>query len=289
MNILQRGIQKVRRSVERRKNLARLERRHDPASRAVAQSIRGTLAGALTSPENEEIAKIETLRLELDSSKEPITRTDFGAGRGDSNRSQEEMKRGNEVTDALGDISRLASKNPLEARLLFLLLRRFEPLSCLELGTSVGISACYQGAALRLNGKGRLITLEGAPPLADVARRNFDRLGLTNVEVLVGRFDETLSPTLDRARPLDYVFIDGHHDEQATLRYFEVVLPALAERAVVVFDDIAWSDGMKRAWQAIGNDRRVALAVDLGAVGVCVVDRSPSGAAQSKFYRIPLS
>jgi predicted O-methyltransferase YrrM len=147
------------------------------------------------------------------------------------------------------------------------------------------MSAAYQGAALKLNGRGTLLTLEGDPSLADIARNNLEQLGLDTVEVVVGRFQNTLPDSLIKRRPVDYVFVDGHHDEQATLAYFQQILPCLSETALLVFDDVAWSGGMKRAWRAISSDRRIAVAVDLGGVGLCLVDRSIAG---PRYFSIPL-
>ncbi len=36
-----------------------------------------------------------------------------------------------------------------------------------------------------------------------------------------------------------------------------------------VFDDIRWSDGMKKAWAEIQRDDRLGVLVDLSTVGVC--------------------
>ena len=154
------------------------------------------------------------------------------------------------------------------------------------MGTAVGISAAYQAAALALNGRGTFTTLEGAEPLADIARDNLRRLGLGMVEVVVGRFEDTLDAVLERRRPVDYVFVDGRHDRQATLAYFEQTIPFLAETAFLIFDDIAWSDGMKQAWRTIARDKRVGLAVDLGVVGLCVLRGSMAGHRE---FNVPLN
>jgi predicted O-methyltransferase YrrM len=186
----------------------------------------------------------------------------------------------------VGHISRVASKPPFWCGLLFELIRTVHPKSCIEMGTAVGISAAYQGAALRLNGDGDLVTLEGAGSLANIARKNFQELGLDTVDVVVGRFQDTLPDVLASRKPVDYVFVDGHHDERATLDYFDQILPFLSGISLVVFDDIAWSDGMKRAWGRIAHHEAVEVAVDLGPVGLCVVDRTGAGA---RYFRIPLN
>jgi predicted O-methyltransferase YrrM len=285
MFIVSRAIGRVERLVSRRINLFRLSRQTDAVSKAIAGSIRDTLSGSFTPEDSKIVARIETLRGEMERSTAPITRVDYGAGLGDSRRTPEEMARGVEVTSALGDITRAASKPALWAGLLFRLIRELRPNSCVEMGTAVGISAAYQTAALELNERGKLVSLDGAPAVAEIARKNLQALGLKRVEVVVGNFRDTLPEVLRREQPIDYVFVDGHHDERATLDYFELLLPSLAKTSVLVFDDISWSDGMKRAWGSISRDPRVSLAVDLGAVGLCVVGPSPHRLA----FKIPLT
>jgi predicted O-methyltransferase YrrM len=153
---------------------------------------------------------------------------------------------------------------------LFRLVRNIRPHTCIELGTSVGISASYQAAALKLNGFGTLVTLEGANPV-DVAGRVFAGLSLDNVEVVRGRFQDTLHQVLALHRVVDYAFVDGHHDGPMTIQYFENLLPALSENAVVVFDDIKYSGPMKSAWNAIKRHERVRWSVDLASMGIVSV------------------
>ncbi len=165
------------------------------------------------------------------------------------------------------------------------LVRRLEPVSCLELGTCVGISAAYQATALRFNGTGTMTSLEGAPEIAAIAAETFEVTGCTNASVVTGPFRDTLGSALEKARPVDFFFNDGHHDHDAVLQYFEQAMPFLAETAVIVFDDIAWSEGMKRAWKELEADSRVTVSIDLGAIGIVLVRR---GAAAKGRFRIPL-
>jgi predicted O-methyltransferase YrrM len=174
---------------------------------------------------------------------------------------------------------------PQEALLLFRLIRAFKPSVCLEMGTSLGISAAYQAAALELNGYGRIVTLEGEESLVRLARQNFERLGLDRVTVVPGRFQDTLADVAREQAPLDFAFIDGHHDEHATVAYYRQILPHVGPSAVLVFDDISWSPGMGRAWKTIAQDERVGLAVDVSGVGICVVSDS---LANQPTLRIPI-
>jgi len=254
-------------------------------SRSIADSIGTVLSGSMAPDEEHIVGRIEAIRAQMDASPRMIVCTDFGAGDGTEARSPAEMRAGVEVRSTLGEISRNSSKSPVGARLLFRLIRAVKPASCVEMGTCVGISAAYQAAALKLNGQGQLVTLEGAAELAAIAKENLELLGFEQVEVMVGRFEHTLPAALQRLSPVDYVFVDGHHDHAATLAYFEQVLVALSETAVVVFDDISWSAGMEEAWQLISRHPRVSLALDMGALGVCVMDPSIE---DRNYFRIPL-
>jgi predicted O-methyltransferase YrrM len=140
------------------------------------------------------------------------------------------------------------------------------------MGTSVGISAAYQAAGLELNGWGRLMTLEGAPEIAALARRNLSELGLERIEVREGRFQDILGDAAREHGPLEFVFVDGHHDGEATVGYFGQLKPQLAPGATVIFDDIDWSPGMRRAWREISADDSVAVSADLGEIGIVSID-----------------
>ncbi len=272
----------LRRAAQRSWNLYRLGRERDHVARSIVHALKSASRPASTLDERVWFERIEHLRAEMNASATPITWTDHGAGSPDSKRAPETMRAGVEVTQALGEICTVASKSPFWCSLLFRFVRTLRPTSCIEMGTAVGISAAYQAAALTLNGRGTFTTLEGAGSLADIARDNLRRLGLGMVEVVAGRFEDTLDDVLERRQPVDYVFIDGHHDGQATLAYVEQTIPFLAETALLVLDDIAWSDGMKDAWSTIARDERVGLAVDLGRVGLCVLRASVAGHREFK-------
>jgi len=164
------------------------------------------------------------------------------------------------------------SKPQEQALLLFSLARAARPANVLEVGTNVGISSAYIGAALKLNGdSGELTTLDASRYRQRLAKEAHRNLGIDNVSYVEGLFTKTLRPSLERLRSVDLAFIDGHHQYQPTLDYFEKIMAFSNAGSVLVFDDIRWSKGMKQAWSRIARDKRVAVAVDLQSVGVCVV------------------
>jgi predicted O-methyltransferase YrrM len=195
---------------------------------------------------------------------------DYGAGSG-APRLREGTRSGARQQNMPIARAALSSKSAFWARLLYALVRERRPAACLELGTNLGISAAYQALALEMNGSGSLVTLEGSEARARLARRNLELLGLRRVEMVVGRFDETLAGVLDRMGPVGFAFVDGHHEEEATQHYFAAIAPHLERGALVAFDDITWSDGMRRAWQRLRAAPQVGAAADLRLLGVCAI------------------
>jgi len=168
-------------------------------------------------------------------------------------------------------VARWASIPPVWGRVLMRLVRELAPWALLELGTGLGLSGAYQGAALELNGDGRLVTLD-VHAAGRIAERGFGELGLADrIEHVPGYIDEKLPGVLERHGPLDFAFLDAEHTEAATLRHFDLVLPHLADGAVVVLDDTNQTEEMRRAWRTVIANPRVTLAVPLRRIGIVAV------------------
>jgi predicted O-methyltransferase YrrM len=172
----------------------------------------------------------------------------------------------------LGEAVARAATQPPWTDFLYRLVRRLQPHHVVEMGTFVGLSAAYLGAALHENGRGRLITLDADEQAVAIAEQNFAALGLGDVlEARVGSFSDTLERALVDMAPVDLLFVDGHHQEEPTLTYFRTALPYLSSGATVLFDDIRWSGGMRRAWSTISHLPEVIRATDLVKMGVVAV------------------
>lgn len=238
------------------------------APTAVLTAIKKASLGRPSSAERAWIHRIELMRALLTTSTAPLAIEDFGAGAGhkfdiDGNPVTRHM-----VSKTLGAMTG-SSKPPRWAYLLFRLVRELQPPTAIEMGACVGISASYEAAALELNGTGRLISLEGADVLADRSTHTLTELQLAHrADVRLGRFTDTLDTAIHDLTPVGFAFIDGHHVETATIDYMNQLLPHLTPEAVIVFDDINWSDGMRNAWHTITTHPAFALTVNLGSVGI---------------------
>lgn len=199
--------------------------------------------------------RIEALRSRLLQRSDKIEVLDYGAG---SSVLKSNIRR-------VKDIAGWSLKSPKFGQLLFRIVHHYQPRTIIELGTSLGITSAYMAAA----GSGaKVITLEGAPAIASIARWQFDQLGLANIELVEGSFDETLPGVLEKATTVDLGFVDGNHRKEPTLRYFNKLLPYLHNASILILDDIHWSREMEEAWEEIKNHRRVTCSIDLFFMGI---------------------
>ena len=251
-----------------------LQSRQDPESQTFFDVFGAVRAHRLSLEENAWFQKIEDFRQELSRSVPPTYSTVSGPDGSELTPGQRSPSGEAPIEDLAVGGSSVSGK---WAMVLFLLIRAFKPRTCLELGTCIGVSALFQAAALRLNGAGRLVTLEGSAFRARIARENFARLGLDQIELVTGQFEDTLLPILKQRKPIDFAFIDGNHTEEATIGYYEQIEPYLADKAILVFDDICWSDGMRRVWKRIVRNPSVVRSFDLDRFGVCLHSRLASG------------
>lgn len=168
----------------------------------------------------------------------------------------------------VGEIARHAAKPARLGQLLYRIARYYKSQSVVELGTSLGFSTAYLAGGVE---EGRVWTIEGAAAIAKVAARNFKELGLENVELVVGGFDQQLEGVLSKAGNIDLAFVDGNHRLEPTLCYFHLLMQRCVPGAILIFDDIHWSEEMERAWEEIQYDPRVYMTIDLFFIGLVVL------------------
>jgi predicted O-methyltransferase YrrM len=268
------------------KTIVRFSSQSEVYQKMLGETLKETLENDITQAEKVFIDKIELLRKNLESSSEKIEFTDFSDGKNclpkGGNRGIEKDR---SVITTVGEICKNESGVYFWMLILFKIIRKFKPSSCIELGTCLGLSTSFQASALHLNGNGKIVTLEGAEPLASIAKKNFQTLGLCNVDLVTGGFQSTLCEVLNKNRPFDYAFIDGHLDGKTTMSNFEKIILCCEDKAVIIIDNISGTRSMKRTWKSIESDERVKFSLNLRQMGVCVIDNDR---IEKQSYRIPL-
>ena len=200
-------------------------------------------------------SRAEEIRKQLLKNHDTIEVEDFGAGSAVIKTKKRKIS----------DIAATSLKPKKYSRLLYRIVQYFKTKNVLELGTSLGVTAAYLASAEN----GSLVTtMEGSVNIAAVAQQNFTKLGLKNICIITGDFEQTLSPVLQNAGKIDFAFVDGNHRKIPTLKYFDQILAASHEETILVFDDIHWSKEMEDAWHEIKAHEAITLSIDLFFIGI---------------------
>ncbi len=136
-----------------------------------------------------------------------------------------------------------------------------------ELGTSLGTTSI---AISLLNPRSQIFTIEGSPEIANRASALFDSLQLMNINLINGNFDDEFLHVLNKVKHFDMLLVDGNHSYEATIKYFNLALNYFRNGSVIIFDDIRWSSGMKKAWDEIISNENVKISLDLFAMGIVI-------------------
>ena len=213
----------------------------------------------------DEYSILKEYRNSLLANKNTIEVTDFGAG--------SRVFKSN--TRAINQIAKNAGISSKRAELLFRITNYFQPETILEIGTSLGLAT----SALSLgNPKAKIITLEGCPnTLAEAranlskiaeARANLKRFDLNNINSVETEFYSYLKNCKLNTEHYQLIYFDGNHSKQATLDYFELLLPTITNETVWIFDDIHWSTDMEEAWEIIKQHPKVTVTIDTFQWGI---------------------
>lgn len=202
---------------------------------------------------------VESLRAKLLLNKSTITVEDFGAG----------STTGAGKERSIASIAKNAAKPRKYAQVLFRMANHYQPKRILELGTSLGISSSYLALG---NPRAMVLSFEGAKAIAEKALSNFNALGIENITLVQGNFDNTLPKVLEAVDQFDMAFVDGNHRRDPTVRYFQSLLKSMSPNSVIIFDDIHWSQEMELAWKEICDHPAVLLSVDIFFLGMVFIN-----------------
>ena len=203
---------------------------------------------------DETLNKVFDVYNKLRKSKEVLEFDEIGAGTS--------YKKSEKIP--IGKIVKRSSINRKYGKLIYNLIKYFNPTEMLELGTSVGISSAYIAqAAPQSNFK----SIEGIEEKIKIAKETASEFK-HHTEFIHGDFDNILDSVLEKYDKLDLVFFDGNHKKESTLSYFNSCLTKAHNSSIFIFDDIHWSKEMEEAWTEIKNHPKVKVSVDIFRMGL---------------------
>ena len=174
----------------------------------------------------------------------------------------------------VSDIAKNSLQKRRHAQMLFRIVTWLKreldkPLFILELGTSLGITTAYLAAPDKHN---RVMTMEGSKSIADMARKNWNILGLNNIDLVLGNIDNTLQTVVNDKRQIDILYLDANHQCRSVLEYFDMLLPLAHDKSVWCIDDIHHSPDMEKAWDIIKHNAKVTTTMDFFDMGLVFFD-----------------
>jgi len=141
-----------------------------------------------------------------------------------------------ERTEALSEF--YIPVTPEAGRLLYALVRATRPTTVVEFGMSFGISAIHLAAAVRDNGRGRVVTTELSQTKIAAAKNTFAETGLDDVITILEGDALTTLKSLDG--PVDFVLLDGWKD--LYLPVITLLEPRLSTGTLIVADNASAAD-----------------------------------------------
>jgi len=140
----------------------------------------------------------------------------------------------------------------------------------LELGTSLGISTLAMALAAPDT---RVVTVEGCPAMAEIARRNLRRHTAHNAEVLNMEFSHALKKLRAEGTTVSLAFIDGNHTGEALKKYVHQIM-MMGEEMIIVADDIHMNRDMFMAWRSLAINETTPAALETFRLGILFRIRS---------------
>jgi len=209
-------------------------------------------------PTKEEFKAIEQIRQKLLSNPSEVTINDLGAS---SLHFKYESR-------AISKVAATSLSPAAYCRMYNRIIHYTNASNILELGTSMGITTLY----LALKKNAHVTTIEGNASMINIALTNFEYFNTKNIGLIEGNLDIKLSDYLLKPVKIDFVLMDANHRYEPTIRYFNLLSRRMADKGVIVMDDIHHSKEMNQAWKELRNHQLVYGSSDLFRCGILFFD-----------------
>jgi predicted O-methyltransferase YrrM len=191
--------------------------------------------------------KLNLIRKQVLVDKTKIKMQDHGAGSKVFSKQERSIK----------NIAAKGISSQYQSEIIFKMINFLKAKNCLELGSSIGLNTLYMAS---VNSAIQVTSVDACEDLINYANQLAERNHYNNIEFICSTFDAALPNIL--SQKIDFIYIDGNHTYESTMKYFELILLNFQPSTVIVFDDIYWSEGMTKAWEEIKANPKLTLSID---------------------------
>ncbi len=150
-------------------------------------------------------------------------------------------------------------------RLLFRIIKYYQPINIVEIGTEQGITTAYLANA---KPDARITTLEICTYNSKLIKENFNHLKLKNIELIKGDINLTLNNTISQIKLLDFALINSSSNYNQTLYIFSLILKSSNNNTIIVLNNINKNSAAEKTWNTIINVPEVTTSIDLFNMGI---------------------
>ena len=154
-----------------------------------------------------------------------------------------------------------------------LIAQHFAPEIIIELGTSLGLTTDILAC---MSPNSTIKTVEGSPEIFELAKRNFKLWKHNNIIAINSTFRQFINE-LEPINKTALVYIDGHHQGDATIEYFNAFWNKIPSNSIIIIGDIYWSKSMTEAWKEISAPKKNQYSLDLFYIGIVFKHKNCAG------------
>ncbi len=157
------------------------------------------------------------------------------------------------------------------------LVEHKKPSVVLEFGAAFGVSGMYWLVGMEANGFGQLLSFEPNTLWASIAEKNFS--AISNRFLLTqDTFEKHALRLKQEDVKVDIAFIDAIHTSEFVHQQLNLVLQIAAPGALIILDDINFSEDMRRCWKEVSQDMRFVSVYHLGErLGILELSKAHPG------------
>ncbi len=136
------------------------------------------------------------------------------------------------------------------------LVTKIKPRTIVEIGGAFGVSGMYWLAGIKINNLGILYSFEPNQIWAAIAKNNLISID-QRFELINATFEGKYKTVFDDNDSFNLAFIDAIHTSEFVYTQYEILREYAEKGAIILFDDIHFSENMKQCWQEIANKKEV--------------------------------